>query len=162
MHSTWNCSTIQFDLVQSDSLKSPTVFRDSFGTAVGIVDSIALVSGNNTFASNCKIFSGGCPYPSECICNGGGIYVEGSNVTFHGNNTFLGNSATHGGGVFAWHSDVQFSGSGTFRDNMASIYGGGIFLHSSNMIITDSSDITVENNMAQYGGVIILGHSNSI
>jgi len=101
------------------------------------VDSNALVSGNNTFASNCRKCSGGCPYPFECI--GGGIYVEGSNVTFYGNNTFHGNSATHGGGVFAWHSDVQFNGMGTFRNNTAYLYGGGIFLSRSNMSITDTA-----------------------
>jgi len=60
-------------------------------------------------------------------------------VTYYGNNTFHGNSATQGGGVFAWHSDVQFNGMGTFRNNTAYLYGGGIFLSRSNMSITDTA-----------------------
>ena len=90
----------------------------------------------------------------------GSLLREVANVTFHGSNTFLANSAGYGGGAEAWDSDVRFSGIVIFRDNTAYQCGGGIHSRNSNISILDTSDIIVENNVAQYGGGVILQDSN--
>ena len=97
--------SIRFSSVQLIEVTN-CVFRENVGTAVGIVNSTALVSRNNTFSSNCRKCSGGCTWNNRCL--GGGIYVERSNVTFHDNNIFHGNSASEGGGVYA-HPQQQHS-----------------------------------------------------
>ena len=149
--------TIRFTSVQLIEI-TDCIFRGNTGTAVEIVNSTALVGGSNGFFSNCRKCLGGCAFPHECI--GGGIFAERSNVTFHGSNTFLANSAGYGGGAEAWDSDVRFSGIVIFRDNTAYQCGGGIHSRNSNISILDTSDIIVENNVAQYGGGVILQDSN--
>ena len=98
--------TTRFSSVQLIEVTN-CVFHDSTDTAVGVLNSTAVVRGSNTFSSNCRICS-----ERECVaeyeCWGGGIYVETGNVTFHGNNTFHRNSAKAGGGVSAWYSNVTF------------------------------------------------------
>ena len=123
------------------------VFRESFGTAVGIVNSTALVSRNNTFSSNCRKCSGGCRRNN--ICLGGGIYVERSNVTFHDNNVFHGNSAERGGGVYAVDSKVTFHNNNTLHGNSAS-RGCGVYAWHSD--VTFHNNNTLHGNSAIYGG----------
>ena len=152
------------------------VFNHNFGTALGMFNSSATLSGNNMFSSNCR-----CSYVQKCYvrqCFGGGIYVEKSNAKFNGNTTFdgnpgggiyaqfnnfvsfsgsttfKGNIAENGGGVHASHnSNVKFSGTGTISDNVAN-NGGGIYLEGSSIEV--SGDITVRNNRAYLGGGIYL------
>ena len=89
-------------------------FNHNFGTALGIFNSSATLSGNNMFSSNCR-----CSNVQKCYqgCIGGGIYVEKSNAKVNGNTTFDGNL---GGGIYAqFNNFVSFSGSTTFKANIA-------------------------------------------
>ena len=161
--------SIRFSSVQLIEVTN-CIFRESFGTAVGVVNSTALVSGNN-YSSNCRKCSG---VRCNNICFGGGIYVERSNVTFHdnifrgnsaergggvyavdskvtfhNNNTLLGNSAERGGGVSARDSDVTFHNNNTLHENSAR-YGGGVYARDSNVTFHDNN--TLHGNSARYGG----------
>ena len=51
-------------------------FQDSYGSALGIVDSHVVVRGNNSFLNNCKLckLDGGC-YLWGPNCYGGGVYA---------------------------------------------------------------------------------------
>ena len=126
------------------------VFHDNYGTALGIFNSRAAFSGNNTFSSNCRRCSDG----GECwysICYGGGIYVEASGANFSGITTFDGN---YDSGIYALdNSDVSFNGNTTFKENSAEYYGGGIYAWV-NSDVSFSGTTTFKENSAGYGGGI--------
>ena len=131
------------------------VFNHNFGTALGIVNSSATLSGNNMFSSNCR-----CSNVQKCHqgCFGGGIYVETSDVNFDGNTTFDGNP---GGGMYAqFNNFVSFSGSTTFKGNIA-VNGGGIHaLYNSNVSFSGST--TFKGNIAMNGGGVFASHNSHV
>ena len=168
-------------------------FQDSYGTALGVVDSRVVLRGNNSFLNNCLLCSNGrCDdyvYQGPS-CNGGGVFVQRSNLSITGSSSFSGNSAYHGGGMSAWDSsNVYISGNATFSGNSA-IYGdgGGVSARdSSNVYISgnttfsgnsaydgggvsarDSSNVdisgntTFSNNSARYGGGVSAGDSSNV
>ena len=155
-------------------------FQDSYGSALGVVDSLVVLRDNN-FINNCLLCSNeSCDgYHRGPRCYGGGVFVQrsnlsitgsssfsgnsasygggmsalvSSNVYISGNATFSGNSAWDGGGVSAWYSsNVYFSGNTTFSGNSARRYGGGVSArHSSN--VTISGNTTFSDNSAGGGG----------
>ena len=127
------------------------VFHDNYGTALGIFNSRAAFSGNNTFSNNCRRCSdsGECQYS---ICYGGGIYVEASGANFSGITTFDGN---YDSGICAWNnSDVSFSGSTTFKENSAVRNGGGINAEDSSDLSFSGNTTFKENSAEWYGGGI--------
>ena len=138
------------------------VFHDNHDTALGIFNSRASFSGNNTFSSNCRgcSISDGCPFNSGC--HGGGVYVEESDANFSGIATFDRNSGSFGGGIYARHnSDVSFSGSISFKENSA-VFGGGIYAED-NSDVSFSGSTSFKKNSAIYhrgnGGGIYRTHS---
>ena len=151
--------SIRFSSVQLIEVTN-CVFRENVGTAVGIVNSTALVSRNNTFSSNCRKCSGGCTWNNRCL--GGGIYVERSNVTFHDNNIFHGNSASEGGGVYALESDVTFHNNNTLHGNSADNFGGGVYADHSNVTFHNNNTLHGNSATARHGrgGGVSAWHSN--
>ena len=128
-------------------------FQDSFGSALGVVDSHVVLKGNNSFLNNCWICSNGrCDdynYQGP-RCYGGGILVQRSNLSITGSR-FSGNSAREGGGVSAWNSsNVIISGNTTFSDNSAR-FGGGVSARGSNKVYI-SGNTTFNDNSAGIGG----------
>ena len=101
-------STMQFDLNQFNISKSLTVsFMITMVLHLGYSTVEQSFSGNNTFSSNCRSYSG---------CFGGGIYVEASEANFSDIATFDGNSGSEGGGIYARdNSGVSFSGTTSFK-----------------------------------------------
>ena len=90
-------------------------FQDSYGSALGVVDSHVVLRGNR-FLNNCKLCKqdGGC-YPN---CNGGGVCAKKSNLIFTGSNNFLGNLAWYGAGVFVWeNANVIMNENTSFMNN---------------------------------------------
>ena len=90
-------------------------FQDSYGSALGIVDTHVVLRGNS-FLNNCRLCSRGWCYFKDCF--GGGAFAIRSNVSFNGsyfgdeNTTFVGNS---GGGIHAENnSNVDISGNSIF------------------------------------------------
>ena len=77
------------------------------------------------------------------ICYGGGVFVQGSDLTITGSSGFIGNSAGNGGGVYAWFkSNVNISGNTTFFDNMAILCDGGVYSEpNSNANISENATI---------------------
>ena len=73
-------------------------FNHNFGTALGIVNSSATLSGNNMFSSNCKCFNF---RRCSSVCFVGGMYVVASDAKFNGNTTFDRNL---GGGLHALYN----------------------------------------------------------
>ena len=138
-------------------------FQDSYGSALGVVDSHVVLRDNN-FLNNCRLCSNGrCDgYKYQGPrCYGGGVFVQRSNLSISGNTTFIGNSASYGGGLSAWDSNnVNISGDTTFIDNSASDGGGVSARDSSNVNI--SGNTTFIDNSAIYdgGGVSAWDSSN--
>ena len=80
-------------------------FQDSYGSALGVVDSHVALQGNNSFLNNCRLCSKGrcglcyywmkirkkCSLNYDHNCYGGGIFTHGSNLSFAGSTRFLGN-----------------------------------------------------------------------
>ena len=137
-------------------------FQDSYSTALGVVDSCVVLRDNN-FLNNCRLCSNGrCDgynYQGP-RCNGGGVFVQRSNLSITGSSSFSGNSADYGGGVNAWgRSNVYISGNTTFSGNSASIGGGVIAQGYSNVYI--SGNTTFSNNSASDdGGGVTAGRAN--
>ena len=128
-------------------------FQDSYGSALGVVDSHVVLRGNR-FLNNCRLCSN-----ERCrnynfqgpICYGGGVFVDGSNLNITGCSSFSNNTAWYGGGVSAWEgSNVYISGNTTFSGNSASENGGGVSAYSSN--VTISGNTTFSGNSASMGG----------
>ena len=162
-------------------------FQDSYGSAVGVVDSHVALRDNN-FLNNCRLCSngkcGGYNYQGP-RCYGGGVFVQRSNFSITGSSSFSGNSATFGGGVSARDSsnvnisgnttfsnnsaydgggvnaqsssNVYMSGNTTFTGNKAQVDGGGIYVDSSNLNF--SANLTISNNTARIGGGIYSDNS---
>ena len=143
-------------------------FQDSYGSALGVVDS-HLILRVNRFLNNCRLCSNGCGNYLTPICYGGGIFVQRSNlnitgniqrrsnVYIRGNTTFSGNSAMRdGGGVYAWDSsDVAISGNATFGGNSARNGGGGaVSVLCSNVYI--SGNAMFSRNFARVGGCVFV------
>ena len=150
---------VQFESIQRIEV-TECIFHDSSGTALGILNSSAVFSGNNMFSSNCRR----CQNGDECIgCFGGGIYVEASDVTFSGSTTFDGNLAYGGGGIFACHySDVSFNGGTTFKGNSARLDGGGIFACHYSYVNFSGNTIFTNNSAIDYGGGICVRDYSSV
>ena len=142
-------------------------FQDSYGTALGVVDSRVVLRDNN-FINNCLLCSNG-----SCSgynyqgprCYGGGVFVQRSNLNITGNSSFSGNSAwSHGGGLYARdRSNVYISGNATFSGNSASDdggNGGGVSAwHSSNVYISGNTTFS-GNSASDGGGVSAWDHSD--
>ena len=144
-------------------------FQDSYGSALGIVDSHVVLKGNNSFLNNCRLSSNGRCYPCRAKCYGGGVFVQGSNLTITGSSSFIGNSAGNGGGVYAWFkSNVNISGNTTFIDNMAIMCGGGVYSEpNSNANISENATFICNlaggediHGSGYGGGVYISQYSN--
>ena len=136
-------------------------FQDSYGTALGVVDSHVVLRDNNFLNNSMLCSNGSCSgdnYQGP-RCYGGGVFVQSSNLTITGSSSFFGNSASYGGGVSAWHSiNVKISGNTTFSGNSA-CYGGGVSARrSSNVYI--SGNTTFSGNSARFGGGVNAGSSN--
>ena len=135
-------------------------FQDSYGTALGVVDSHVVLRGNR-FLNNCFLCSNGrCSY-WDPRCYGGGVFIQRSNLTITGSSSFFLNSANDGGGVYAQSSsNVYISGNTTFSGNSASYGGGGVSTrHSSNVYI--SGNTTFSGNSARYDGGGVYAQSSS-
>ena len=100
-------------------------FQDSYGSALGVVDSRVVLRDNN-FLNNCRVCSNRrCHYRGP-TCFGGGVFVQRSNLSITSSSSFSGNSAYDGGEVSAsGSSNVNISGNTTFSGKSA-IVGGGV------------------------------------
>ena len=102
-------------------------FQDSYGSALGVVDSHVVLKGNR-FLKNCSVCSDvRCVHYSWNVgsrCYGGGVFVQKSNASITGSSSFSDNAASSGGGggVSALcSSNVYISGSTTFSGNSATV-----------------------------------------
>ena len=129
-------------------------FQDSYGTAVGVVDSRVVLRDNNFF-NNCRLCSNGRCYGYKYQgprCFGGGVFVQRSILSITGSSSFSDNSASNGGGVSAQvSSNVNISGKTTFSDNSARDGGGVSAWHSSTVNISGNTTFS-GNSASQYGG----------
>ena len=136
-------------------------FQDSYGSALGVVDSRVVLRDNN-FINNCWLCSNG-----SCSgynyqgprCYGGGIFARRSILSITGSSSFSGNSASDGGGVSARDSNVYISGNTTFSGNSAGD-GGGVSVHRSNVNI--SGNTSFSGNSANIGGGVIAWDSSNV
>jgi len=136
-------------------------FQDSYGSALGIVDSCVVLRGNR-FLNNCLLCSNGrCDYfyqgPS---CYGGGVFARWSNLSITGSSSFSGNLAYDGGGVSAWHSNVYISGNTTFSNNSASYNGGGMSAWDHSNVYA-SGNTNFSGNSASWGGGAVNAQSSN-
>ena len=141
-------------------------FQDSYGSALGVVDSRVVLKDNN-FLNNCLLCSSGrCSYWRGPRCYGGGVFIQRSDLSITGSSSFIGNSTWYGngGGVCARDSsNVYISGNTTFSGNSAwDGNGGGVSARdSSNVYI--SGNTTFSGNSAwdgNGGGVCARDSSN--
>lgn len=83
---------------------------------------------------------------------GGGIYFEEcsqSNITFEGNNIIEGNTGMeNGGGIYLENTDIDFS-SGVIRNNTANSSGSGVYLadESCNLTFSKSGYVAAGNDV---------------
>ena len=132
-------------------------FRNSTGSALGVVNSHVLLRGNNNFLNNnsnveCWTCSyGRCSWSPTCF--GGGVFAERSNLTITGSSSFIGNSADGGGGIYVQtSSNVNISGNTTFLNNSASDYGGGVYAWPSCNVNIDTNTKFIGNSAGNNGG----------
>ena len=134
-------------------------FQDSYGSALGIVESRVVLRDNN-FLNNCRLCSTGRCYQG-LRCFGGGVYVHRSHLNITGSSSFFGNSASEGGGVSAWHhSNVDISGNTTFSSNSASEGGGVSAEENSNVNISGNTTFSSNSARSDGGGVSAQASSN--
>ena len=165
-------------------------FQDSYGSALGVVDSHVVMRGRNNFLRNgkmcqngqCRLFgnphcygggvfanrsslniSGSCSFIGNAAKNGGGVYVQkNSNVNMSENTIFIGNVASNGGGVHAGsNSNVTIMGNTTFSGNSAWTYGGGVY-EDSNSILNIGENTTFRGNSASFGGGIFADSKTNV
>ena len=149
---------LHLQLVQRTEINDCT-FQDSYGSALGIVDSHVVLRGSNSFLNNCKLCSNGkwCSLRG-LTCYGGGVSAHRSNLNFTGKCIFGGNSAFHGGGIYSGsHSKLNLSGNTEFIYNSA-FRGGGVYLHSSSNIEISGNNTFIGNSAISNGGGV---YSNS-
>ena len=139
-------------------------FQESYGSAVGVVDTHVVLRENN-FLNNCRLCSNGrCDgYNYQGTrCYGGGVFVQRSNLSISGNTTFSNNSARYGGGVSAWHSsNVNISGNTTFSGNSAS-YGGGVSARDSSNVDISGNTLFSDNSANYSGGGVSAWYSSNV
>ena len=166
-HSVKTYYGLHFQSVQTAEIIDCT-FQDSYGSALGVVDSRVVLRDNN-FLNNCRL----CPNvrcrgynyqgPICPICYGGGVFVQRSNLSITGNSSFSGNSARKdGGGVSARDSsNVNISGNTTFSSNSAS-FGGGVSAWDSSNVYISGNTTFIDNSATNRdgGGVSALDSSN--
>ena len=109
-----------------------------YGGAIEADDSTIDFAGINYFEGNSATWFGG------------GIYAGGSNLTFHGNTTFINNYAWFGGGVYMVESTVSFDGNNNFGHNSAWLQGGGVCMEESTVSISGNN--TFVHNIAKISG----------
>ena len=148
--------------VQNTEINDCT-FQDSYGSALWVESSHVFFVKNNYFLGNCRLcLSVDCSYQNAHFCYGGGVFASyGSNLSFTGSNSFIGNSAFSGGGVSVWFSSsVNISGNTTFSDNSVQ-YGGGVSVWFSSSV-NISGNTTFSDNSVQYGGGVSVWFSSSV
>ena len=155
---------LHFQSVQMAEITDCT-FQDSYGTALGVVDSCVVLRDNN-FLNNCRMCSNGrCDYffkvPS---CYGGGVFAQWSNLSITGTSSFSGNLANYGGGVNAhYSSNVYISGNTTLSGNSASGgHGGGVMVQSSSNVNISGNTIFSGNSASGHGGGVSASHSSNV
>ena len=161
---------LHFQSVQTAEIIVCT-FQDSYGSALGVVDSHVVLRGSR-FLNNCRLCSsercgrlcGSCVYdPQAPRCYGGGVFVERSNLYITGSSRFSGNSAYGGGGVRAWDSsNVYINGSTTFSGNSARYDGGGVGAVSSGIVNISGSTIFSGNLAGDVGSGVSAWTSSNV
>ena len=151
--------TVQNDLyfevhlqsVQTAEINDCT-FQDSYGSALGVIDSYVVLRGNNKFLSNCRMCSNGrCGPFMGPTCDGGGVFADRSNLSFTGNIIFFGNSADRGGGIYTKSNcNLDISGNITFINNTAK--GGGAISTGDNSNVMISGNTSFIHNSARTNG----------
>ena len=154
---------LHLDSVQMAEIIDCT-FWDSYGTALGVVDSHVVLRRNNSFLNNCRQCSNRrCDqYQSAHTCYGGGVFVHRSNLKFTVRTTFSGNSANDGGGISALSSNVDISGNTTFSRNSAGRYGGGISARYSSSVTISGNTIFSYNSASKDGGGVSAWNSSNV
>ena len=134
-------------------------FQDSYGSALGVVNSHVVLRENSSFINNCKMCSTQrCSSFLGFHCNGGGVFAERSNLSFTGSSSFVNNSAYNGGGVYAIsNSNVVITGNATLSGNSAT-NGGGVYAISNSKVVI-RGNITLSSNSASSGGGVFLVYS---
>ena len=133
-------------------------FHDNIGTALVVIDTNIILSGNSDFTHNhCE--------STSCV-GSGGVVALSSNVTFTGNTTFLENFATsyYGGGAIYMSNNCTFSFSGiiTFINNSADFGGGAICTYGANILSFNGTSNFAGNSATNYGGGILLSFNSSL
>ena len=140
-------------------------FQDSYGSALGVVDSRVVLRGNR-FLNNCRLCSNGrCDgYHRDPRCYGGGVFARRSILSITGSSSFSGNSADDGGGVYArYSSNVNISGNTTFSGNSARYSdGGGVSVHRSNVYISGNTTFSGNSASGLYGGGVSAWDSSNV
>ena len=144
-------------------------FQDSYGSALGVVDSHVVLRGNNSFLNNCWLSSYERCCSCSATCYGGGVFVQESDLTIIGSSSFIGNSAGNGGGVYAWFkSNVKISGNTTFIDNMAILCDGVYSEPNSNANISENATFICnlvgrdDIHGSGYGGGVYMSENSNV
>ena len=137
-------------------------FQDSYGSALGVVDSHVILRGSNSFLNNCKLCSNEGCYYRRLKCYGGGISAHRSDLNFTGKCIFGGNSAFSGGGIYSGsHSKLNLSGNTEFIHNSA-LYGGGVYSHPSSNIEISGNTTFIGNSAGSNGGGVYVASNMNI
>ena len=138
-------------------------FQDSYGSALGVVNSHVILRGNNNFLRNCRMCSNRRCYNYFSRCYGGGIFAQRSNLTFTGKSSFIGNTAYSGGGINAEaNSNVDIHGDVIFTDNSVSGSGGGVYVEYSVNVNFHGNTIFGSNVANWNGGGVYAGSKSKV
>ena len=158
-HSSTTCFGLYIQSVQMAEIID-CIFQD--GSALGVVNSYVVLRGNNSFLNNCRQCSNGRSYYQDRY--GGGVFVDGSNLSFTGNSSFIGNSADAGGGIYAvTSSNVTIFGNTTFIGNSATFgIGGGVYVNYYSNVYISGNTTFIGNSAYDGGGIYARFNSNVI
>ena len=138
-------------------------FQDSYGSALGVIESYVVLRGNNKFLSNCRMCSNGrCDPFMGPTCDGGGVFADRSNLSFTGNSIFFGTSADRGGGIYTESNcNVDISGNTTFINNTAKD-GGAISTGDNSNVRISGNTSFIHNSARRNGGGVDAGSLSNI
>lgn len=150
------------------------------GGAILLVDSGLSLSENTAFVNNTAPqghggamlghnssmnFRGEITFAHNKAVMGGAIFIDVSDLDFHGNVKLVNNTAKfRGGGVYAVDSQVTVSSRVQYSGNLAVVDGGGMGFEGSMTRLVLQSPITMDffQNQATSGGALFFLDSNAM
>ena len=146
--------------IESCTIKENTInggaSRTPRGAGIWLGNNANCTINNNTIIQGNKMHETGSP--DKLIGSGGGIQIDGGNLTLTGTTKIIGNGARQGGGIYIPGGGVTMNGI-EISGNTAIGSGGGIYTEQGKLGLVST---TIKSNKATTGGGIGLLGGNGM